>query len=119
MDFVFVGNIVRHNEYGIIGSNTGVGMPSIDRYFPDATIRDNVMIGGAARRYPEANFFPATVDDVGFANGSGSDYRLDASDAHPWHDGGGKSLGVDFEALCAAISPTARSTVESCHGGQQ
>lgn len=113
-DFVFVGNIVRHNEYGIIGSNVGVGMPSIKRYFPGATIRDNVMIGGPAERYPEENLFPDTLGAVGFVDGSEDDYRLGESGAYPWNRGDGKSLGVDFGTLCAAITSAARNTVDSC-----
>jgi hypothetical protein len=65
--FVFTNNIVPHNEYGFIGSNVSPGRPTIERYFPDATIRRNAIVGGEASRLPPDNFFPATLAAVGFA----------------------------------------------------
>jgi hypothetical protein len=64
--FVFQNNIAFHNAYGVIGSGTGIGRPTFDRYFPGAVIRRNVIIGGMADRYPMDNFFPTSADQVGF-----------------------------------------------------
>ena len=36
-------------QYGVIGSGTGIGRPTLDRYFPGAVIRRNVIIGGMRR----------------------------------------------------------------------
>lgn len=41
--FVFRGNHVRHNRYGIIGSNTAPGRPTLERYFPGAVFEGNTI----------------------------------------------------------------------------
>src|SRR5205823_407236 len=64
--FVFQNNIVLHNLYGIIGSSTATGRPTLERYFPAAVVRRNVIVGGKAERYPADNFFPASLDRIGF-----------------------------------------------------
>ena len=44
------------------GSGTASGRESLDRYFPGASVRRNVIIGGNPARYPSGNFFPASLD---------------------------------------------------------
>ena len=75
----FQNNIAFHNQYGLIGSGTGTGRPTFDRYFPGALFRRNVIIGGSADRYPPDNFFPASADQVGFVDPQRRDYRLKPS----------------------------------------
>jgi hypothetical protein len=77
--FAFQNNIAFHNQYGFIGSGTGTGRPTFDRYFPGALFRRNVIIGGSAERYPPDNFFPASADQVGFVDPQRRDYRLKPS----------------------------------------
>lgn len=103
--FVFSNNIVLHNEYGIIGTGFGVGHPSITRYFPDATIRRNVIVGGQARLYPPDNFFPGSLDKVGFVDRAAGDYRLKDSSRYRRVATDGGDVGVDFEALRASLGP--------------
>lgn len=67
--FVFENNVVLHNEFGIGGSGTGIGRPSLARYFPGSVVRGNVLVGGNARIYPDNNLFPATAEAAGFAKG--------------------------------------------------
>jgi hypothetical protein len=55
--FVFRNNVMPDNGAGFLGSGTGVGMPSIERYFPDAIITGNVFAGGKPSQYPPGNFF--------------------------------------------------------------
>ena len=66
--FTFTNNIGRHNLYGIIGDNVGVGNAAIAYYFPGADIRRNILIGADPAYYPADNFFPATIAAVGFEN---------------------------------------------------
>jgi hypothetical protein len=61
--FVFQNNVVPHNENGISGSGTAPGTATLERYFPKAIVRRNVIVGGPAARYPRDNFFPASLDD--------------------------------------------------------
>lgn len=102
--FVFSNNIAPHNEYGIIGSGFGVGHPTLERYFPGAVVRRNVMAGGPAELYPSDNFFPTTLDDVSFVNRARGDYRLKGSSAYKRAATDGGDIGADFRALCAAMS---------------
>lgn len=103
--FVFADNIVLHNAYGIIGSGSGVGQPSLVRYFPDAIVQGNVIVGGRAELYPQKNFFPASIDDVGFMNRVGGDYRLKGTSRYKRAATNGADIGVDFETLRAALGP--------------
>lgn len=105
--FVYRHNIAPHNESGIIGTGTGAGTPTMARYFPGGVIRKNVIAGGHPDRYPPENFFPASLEDIRFADREGGNYRLAASSLAKRAGVDGKDLGVDFDALCAAMMPTA------------
>jgi hypothetical protein len=97
--FVFSNNIVQQNEYGIIGTGTGPGLPTLAKYFPNAVVKGNAFIGGTAAAYPPNNFFPATLKEVGFAQraqgwprlGGSSRYRRAATD--------GGDVGARIEKL--------------------
>jgi hypothetical protein len=72
--FVFQNNVMPHNDYGITGSGTGPGTPTLQKYFPEAVMRGNVLAGAPAAAYP--------------AGGSTTD---------------GREPGVDRAALKAAL----------------
>jgi cellulose synthase/poly-beta-1,6-N-acetylglucosamine synthase-like glycosyltransferase len=95
--FVFENNIALNHPTGISGSGTGAGIPALNRYFPASVVRRNVIVGGNASDYPPDNFFPATLDDVGFtAPGRGS-FRLTGRSryAHAGTDGRGPGADID------------------------
>jgi hypothetical protein len=71
--FVFVKNVVPHNSYGIIGSGSSPGRPTLEKYFPGATVQKNVMAGAPANLYPSDNTFPAKLDTAGRGGGTGVD----------------------------------------------
>jgi carbohydrate binding protein with CBM6 domain len=77
--FVFTNNIVPDNAWAIMGSNASPGNGTLAMYFPGAIVKANVFIKGSAGGYPVSNYFPPTVNDVGFVNLAGGDYRLLAS----------------------------------------
>jgi glycosyltransferase involved in cell wall biosynthesis len=109
--FVFQNNIAPHNDYGIIGSGTGVGQPSIDRFFPGSVIRRNVIVGGDASRYPRDNFFIGSMNDVGFI-GSGKwsadptfgIYRLSQTSRYRGAGSDGRDPGIDVDGLATALA---------------
>ncbi len=103
--FVFADNIAPHNDYGIVGSGTGPGRPSLARYFPGAVVRRNVIAGGSEHLYPPDNFFPGSLKQVRFADGVAGDYRLKPSSPYRRAATDGGDVGVDFEALRAALGP--------------
>jgi hypothetical protein len=107
--FVYVNNIAAHNDYGIIGSGFGVGDPSLKRFFPGSIVRHNVIVGGPARLYPRGNFFPRSFADVGFIDPERGDYRLKDASAYK-RAADGADIGVDFNALCAALTGVKQGT---------
>ena len=95
-NFVFRGNIVFENEYGIKGDNMGSGQEVIDFYFSKGLVSDNVIIGGSASRYRERNFYPGSVREVGFANPTSGDYRLAPQSPYINKGTGGTSIGAQL-----------------------
>jgi hypothetical protein len=63
--FVFEGNVVPHNEYGITASGTGPGNDTLAKFFPGAVFRGNVLVGGNPTNYPPNNSFPASLAAIG------------------------------------------------------
>jgi glycosyltransferase involved in cell wall biosynthesis len=74
--FVLRDSIAMHNQYGIVGTGTAPGRATFDAYFPKGVLRRNVIVGGAASPLPADNFFPASLDEVGFVDWRRGDYRL-------------------------------------------
>jgi hypothetical protein len=109
-NFVFRDNIVVNNEYGVIGDDAGTGRPTLVRYFPGAVFDKNVIVGGLPGLYPAGNFFPLSLDRVGFVNRKGGDCRLAPSSAYRGVGDGGRDPGVDFAALLQALGPVLTST---------
>ena len=97
--FVFSNNIAPHNEYGIIGDGSSAGVLSIDKYFPAASLKKNVIVGGQSSKYPRKNYYPATLDDVGFVDKGNGNYRLAISS--PYKNAGtkGRDIGADLEVV--------------------
>ncbi len=106
--FVLTNNIMAHNEYGIFGSNQSPGMASIRVFMAGGVIRRNVIAGAEASRYPTDNYYPGKLDEVGFVNSAGGDYRLAPSSRYKRRGTDGKDPGCDFEALEAALKGITR-----------
>ncbi len=108
-DFVFSNNLAHHGDYGIIGTDRGVGDDSIRTYLPGARIERNVLAGGDGRRYPPGNFFPSVGElprhFQDYASGNfrlalGSPWRRAASD--------GRDIGANVGAVAAATRRPSR-----------
>lgn len=109
--FVFADNIVLHNEYGIIGDGVGTGHPALERFFPASVVQRNVMVSGIPELYPQGNFFPRSLEDVGFMDRTGGDYRLRAGSRYASAGDAGRAVGADFNLLRAQLGhlwPAAR-----------
>jgi hypothetical protein len=100
--FVFTNNLLAHNEYGFMGDGQSPGLRTIETYFPGASFRANVIAGAEARLYPPGNFFPPTLDAVGFADAAAGNYRLQPASPFRGRATDGKDIGCDFAALEAA-----------------
>jgi hypothetical protein len=100
--FVFENNITLHNLYGIIGGSTGPGRATLDRYFPGASVRRNAIVGGRSDIYPADNFFPNSIEQVGFAGASRGNYRLNPSSSLRRAATDGRDLGANIETIPAS-----------------
>src|SRR2546421_3483310 len=80
-NFVFQNHIIPHNDYGV-ASPKGVGNPTLNNYFPGAVFQKNVIVTSQwASLYPQDNFFPASLDQIGFVDLAGKNFRLSSSSA--------------------------------------
>jgi hypothetical protein len=104
--FVFRANIAPHNLYGIIGAGTGPGSPTIERFFPGGVVEQNVIAGAGSARYPRDNFFPGSLDGVGFVDRGRGDYRLGEGSRYR-RAAGGQDPGADVTVLDAARTAAA------------
>jgi len=97
---VITNNLAAQGDYGIIGTDHGIGTDSINAYMPGANVTHNVIAGGRASAYPPGNLFPS-LDDFRsqFVNFAAHDYRL--SPTSGWHKAAtdGRDLGADMTVI--------------------
>jgi hypothetical protein len=103
--FVYTNNLTLHNSYGIIGSGYGPGISTLNAYFPGYLFAKNILTGGSASAYPAGNYFPATLDAVGFIDRSGGNYHLSTTSLYRNAGTDGKDIGADIDAIEQAQSP--------------
>ncbi|HNG34142.1 MAG TPA: hypothetical protein PK012_30965 [Blastocatellia bacterium] len=105
--FIYRNNIAANNSYGVIGDGTAPGLDTLNTYFPGAAFAGNILAGAQAGIYPAGNYFPPTLDSVGFTNRWNGNYSL-TSDS-PFKNSGtdGKDPGVDAATLNAALADVA------------
>ncbi len=104
--FVFNNNIAPKGVYGISGTETSEGLPTLNAYFPGYTVNKDLIQGADCALYPAGTLCPATFDGM-FVDQPNHNYRLVA----PPYKGGGTDLqdigadidGVD-EATAGAVS---------------
>jgi hypothetical protein len=101
--FVYTNNITPHNRYGVKGSGRATGLDTLTADFPGAVFQRNVLIHGKCSDYPAVNYCPATIDDVGFVDYAGKNYRLAAGS--PFRGAGtlGSDVGANIDEIEAAI----------------
>lgn len=115
--FSFTDNIAPQNRYGIIGTNTGAGKPTLQSYFPGAIVSGNVFIGALPDLYPPGNYFAPSLAAVGFADAAGNRFDLSVASQYRNSAGDGTAPGVDFAVLCRALRNSGAlrgATVPSC-----
>jgi hypothetical protein len=97
--FVFNNNIAANNTWGVKGSGSSTGTPTLETFFPGYRFVRNAIVGGKASLYPPDNFFPPTYDAVGFVDRAGGDYRLSPSSPLAGMGQGGTDVGADIDAF--------------------
>jgi cellulose synthase/poly-beta-1,6-N-acetylglucosamine synthase-like glycosyltransferase len=120
--FVYRNNITPHNQYGMVGTGTSSGNPTLVTYFPRAIVARNVIVGGHPELYPSDNFSVPTFKEVGFVDWAGGDYRLGSSSPYRAAGTDGKDIGVVFSELLAAAAtpvsaPSGRPQAPAPDGG--
>lgn len=113
--FVYRDNIALHNGQGIVGTGTAAGLATRETFFPGGLFRRNVFVGGSDEKYPSDNFFPKALDDVGFVDRAGGDYRLAPGSPYRGAASDGLDVGVQFDKLreafaAASVEPTPPTT---------
>jgi len=109
--FTLTNNIAPQNEYGIFGSGAGFGNSALAAYFPDAIVRRNAIGGANPSLYPPDNFYPDMATfNAQFVDVAANDFRLMTASIFKNAGTDGKTLGVDFAALDAAMKGEAPPT---------
>jgi hypothetical protein len=97
--FVFTNNVMRHNEYGIIGRDKGVGNDAIAYFLPGSIITRNVFADGPPL-YPAGNELPSIAEFAAhFKDYGGGDYSL--RPGTDWEKAG--TDGLDLGATISVI----------------
>src|SRR3989454_222336 len=106
--FIYTNNLTPVGAYGFTGLGTNQGLDTLNAYFPGAVFDRNVLAGpwqrGDPSLYPAGNFFPASLNDVGFVDLSGGNYRLAATSPYKNAGTDGKDIGADLDAIAAAFA---------------
>ena len=97
-------NLVSRGEYGIFGSGKGEGTVGIEFYLPSAVITHNVIIGAPETSYPNGNFFPASIEEVGFQDFARGDYQLADRSRYRRAGTDGRDIGADIGAVQRATA---------------
>jgi PKD repeat protein len=101
--FVYTNNLTPHNDYGIMGSGSGVGNTTLSYYFPSTVFSKNVLVAGPSSAYPAGNFFPESLSQVGFVDYAGGNYRLAPSSPYKNAGTDGRDIGADIDAIQVAL----------------
>jgi hypothetical protein len=103
--FQLRGNIFTNStNVGIKGSGVAEGIPTLARYFPDAIVRENVIVQAARRQnYPPDNFYPGSIGDVGFSQFD-TDLRLRRESTFAGRAATGRDPGADMNIIQAVLA---------------
>jgi hypothetical protein len=100
--FVMHSNVVSSGQYGVFGSNAGVGKSALALYAPNGLFEANAIIGGNCGSYPTGTFCPASATAVGFVGATTGDYRLSTASTFIAKGYDGRSLGADVDKVNTA-----------------
>lgn len=102
-NFVFRNNIVQFNQYGVVCPPNTLSPDSRGNTIVDN--RGQIAANGYPQNVPRTNSVVSSLNDVGFVNYPEGDWRLTQQAKAKRKGSDGKPVGVDFDALAAAVSP--------------
>jgi parallel beta helix pectate lyase-like protein len=110
-NFIFRDNILQNNAYGIFCESGPLPTCLPGAVITKNVIADNYDSAGKGypldRSYPPGNWFPRTLQDIGFVSLANADFRLTPTSRFRKRGTDGKDPGVNFEELNASGAPTA------------
>jgi len=95
-------NIFGPTTYGVFGSGQGEGTGALGVYAPGGIFVGNVVVGANEASYPAGNFFPATLDAVGFVDMAGGNYDIMPRSVHAGVASDGTNPGAAMDLLAQA-----------------
>jgi hypothetical protein len=104
-------NVLHRGASGVKGGGVAEGTASLNQYSSGWLYTNNAMAyGGQPSSYPANNYFPATLESIGFVDLVGGNYRLSAGSAYLGKGYDGREIGADInqvEALTrnAVVAP--------------
>ncbi len=118
LNFVFRDNIAPHNAYGVFGDGAGVGLTTLNKYFPEFKFMANVLISNPfPKNYPSDNFNAAGVAAVGFTNVAAGDYSLTSSSPYSQKGTDNTDIGINWSQLQTALQSANRTTAPRSQAG--
>jgi hypothetical protein len=102
----FTNNILPDNGWAILGDSAAPGNNTIQTYFPGATILGNIIAGANPSTYPAGNFYPASLNAVGFVNLAGGNYALGASSPYLRSATDGTAVGYNPSLMRGGAPPS-------------
>ena len=107
--FVFRDNLIRHNAFGVIGSDRAIGRGTLEAFFPGAVFISNTVAGGDSSRYPQGNTFINADEFVrAFVDVSAGDYRLKPTSRARAAASDGRDVGADVTGIMQALGTRQR-----------
>jgi hypothetical protein len=85
--------------YGVFGDSLGEGVVALGKFAPDVVFKNNVLALAQGSLYPKDNYFPASIERVGFSNFNSGDYRLTRASAYNKASSDGQPVGCDWAKL--------------------
>jgi hypothetical protein len=68
-------NVLGAGQYGVKGSDAGVGRGTLAKFAPGGVFERNVMVGGDCSSYPSSTACPDRMTNVGFVSALNGDFR--------------------------------------------
>jgi hypothetical protein len=101
--FVYRNNLTQRTGYGVKGDSTREGNSSLRTYCPGYVFEKNVIAGVESADYPQGNFHPSSLEQVGFLDLPNHNYRLAPASRYRKAGTDGKDVGCDFDGIIPAL----------------
>jgi hypothetical protein len=100
-NLIYRDNLTIRNPsgYGVFGDSLGEGVVALKKFAPDAVLTKNILALADGSLYPKDNYFPSSIQPVGFVNYAKGDYRLAASSSYARASSERRPVGCDWQKL--------------------